>query len=159
MVTRSLIVRVVFAVAVLVVGQAALPVAWAQGLTDVVGKVGGAWLPCRLVSATANDITVNTAQGVQTFPRDQVTALLLGSGPYSPPPATHPATASVWLLSAGGAKLQVVKVVKTLTGLGLKESKDLVDAAPSCIKANVSYEEALAIKLQLVDVGAQVELR
>lgn len=65
----------------------------------------------------------------------------------------------VILTNAGGAKLQVVKVVKDLTGLGLKEAKDLVDGAPKAIKEGVSKEEAESIKAQLVDAGAEVEVK
>ena len=65
----------------------------------------------------------------------------------------------VILKSAGQAKLAVVKAVKELTGLGLKESKDLVDAAPSEIKKDVSKDEAEALKKQLEEAGAEVELK
>ncbi len=65
----------------------------------------------------------------------------------------------VILVSAGQAKLQVVKAVKDLTGLGLKESKDLVDGAPKAIKEGVSKEEAEAIKAQLEEAGATVEVK
>lgn len=65
----------------------------------------------------------------------------------------------VILKSAGGAKLQVVKLVKELTGLGLKEAKDLVDAAPKAVKEGVSKEEAESLKAQLEEAGAEVELK
>lgn len=65
----------------------------------------------------------------------------------------------VILTSAGQAKLQVVKVVKDLTGLGLKEAKDLVDAAPKAVKEGVSKEEAESIKSQLEEAGADVEVK
>ena len=65
----------------------------------------------------------------------------------------------VILKSAGAAKLAVVKAVKELTGLGLKESKDLVDAAPSELKKGVSKDEADALKKQLEEAGAEVELK
>ncbi|MGQ9845973.1 MAG: 50S ribosomal protein L7/L12 [Bacteroidales bacterium] len=65
----------------------------------------------------------------------------------------------VILKSAGGAKLQVVKLVKELTNLGLKEAKDLVDAAPKAIKEGISKEEAEAIKAKLEEAGAEVELK
>ena len=64
------------------------------------------------------------------------------------------------ILTSGGAnKLQVVKVVKDLTGLGLKEAKDLVDGAPKPIKEGVSKEEAESIKTQLTEAGAEVEVK
>ncbi len=65
---------------------------------------------------------------------------------------------NVILKSGGGAKLQVVKVVKDLTGLGLKEAKDIVDGAPKPVKEGVSKEEAEQIKAQLEEAGAEVEL-
>jgi large subunit ribosomal protein L7/L12 len=63
------------------------------------------------------------------------------------------------LKSAGASKLAVVKVVKELTGLGLKEAKDAVDAAPAPIKEGVSKDEAEALKKQLEEAGAEVELK
>jgi len=66
---------------------------------------------------------------------------------------------NVMLTAAGGQKLAVVKVVKALTGLGLKEAKDLVDGAPNAIKEGVSKEEAEQIKTQLEEAGASVELK
>jgi large subunit ribosomal protein L7/L12 len=65
----------------------------------------------------------------------------------------------VILKNAGGQKLQIVKLVKDITGLGLKEAKAVVDAAPGPVKEGVSKEEAEAIKNQLVDAGAEVELK
>ena len=63
------------------------------------------------------------------------------------------------LTSAGGAKLQIVKLVKELTGLGLKEAKAVVDSAPAPVKEGVSKEEAESIKTQLEEAGAEVELK
>ena len=65
----------------------------------------------------------------------------------------------VILNSAGAAKLKVVKEVKTLLGVGLKEAKELVDAAPGPVKSGVSKEEAESIKTALEGVGAEVELK
>lgn len=66
---------------------------------------------------------------------------------------------TVVLTAAGQAKLGVVKLVKELTGLGLKEAKELVDAAPKAVKEKVSKEEAESIKSQLVEAGAEVEVK
>lgn len=66
---------------------------------------------------------------------------------------------TVLLKSAGASKLNVVKAVKTLTGLGLKEAKELVDSAPKEIKENVSKDEADALKTALEEAGAEVELK
>jgi large subunit ribosomal protein L7/L12 len=65
----------------------------------------------------------------------------------------------VILKAAGGQKLQIVKLVKDITGLGLKEAKAVVDSAPAPVKEGVSKEEAEAIKGQLVEAGAEVELK
>jgi large subunit ribosomal protein L7/L12 len=65
----------------------------------------------------------------------------------------------VILKEAGGAKLQVVKLVKDLTGLGLKEAKDLVDGAPKELKTGVTKEEAESLKKQLEEAGAVVEVK
>lgn len=66
---------------------------------------------------------------------------------------------TVILKSAGAGKLNVVKEVKTILNLGLKEAKDLVDAAPATVKEGVSKEEAAAIQKALVDAGAEVEIK
>ena len=63
------------------------------------------------------------------------------------------------LKAAGGSKLQVVKAVKELTGLGLKEAKEIVDSAPKAVKEGVSKEEAEGVKKALEDAGAEVELK
>jgi large subunit ribosomal protein L7/L12 len=65
----------------------------------------------------------------------------------------------VILKSPGGAKLAVVKLVKDLTGLGLKEAKELVDSAPKAVKEGVAKDEAEALKKQLEEAGAEVELK
>ena len=65
----------------------------------------------------------------------------------------------VILKSAGAQKLAVVKLVKELTSLGLKEAKELVDAAPKAIKEGVSKDEANALKAQLEEAGAEVEIK
>jgi large subunit ribosomal protein L7/L12 len=65
----------------------------------------------------------------------------------------------VVLTAAGGQKIQVIKVVRAVTGLGLKEAKDLVDGAPNPVKEGVNEEEANALKSQLEEAGATVELK
>ncbi len=65
----------------------------------------------------------------------------------------------VILKAAGGSKLAIVKLVKEMTGIGLKEAKELVDKAPTPIKEKVSKEEAEALKSQLIEAGAEVELK
>ncbi|WEK20085.1 MAG: 50S ribosomal protein L7/L12 [Candidatus Pedobacter colombiensis] len=75
------------------------------------------------------------------------------------PAAEEKSTFDVILKEAGGQKLAVVKLVKDLTGLGLKEAKDLVDGAPKELKAGVSKDEAAALKTQLEEAGAVVEIK
>lgn len=65
----------------------------------------------------------------------------------------------VILKAPGGAKLNIVKLVKEMTGLGLKEAKDLVDGAPKPVKEGVTKEEANSIKQQLEEAGAEVEVK
>ena len=65
----------------------------------------------------------------------------------------------VILTAPGGAKLAVVKLVKELTGLGLKEAKEVVDSAPKAVKEGVTKDEAEALKKQLEEAGAEVELK
>ena len=73
--------------------------------------------------------------------------------------AEEQSTFDVVLNEAGGQKIQVIKVVRAVTGLGLKEAKDLVDGAPNPVKEGVAKEEADTIKGQLEEAGATVELK
>lgn len=73
--------------------------------------------------------------------------------------AAEKSTFDVVLKAPGGAKLAIVKLVKEITGLGLKEAKDLVDGAPKAVKEGVSKEEANSIKQQLEEAGAEVEVK
>ncbi len=75
------------------------------------------------------------------------------------PAAEEKTSFDVILKSAGAQKLAVVKLVKDLASLGLKEAKDLVDAAPKAVKEGVSKEEANALKTQLEGAGAEVEIK
>lgn len=88
-------------------------------------------------------------------------AVVAGGGAAGAAGAAAPAksTFDVILKNGGQAKLQVVKVVKELTGLGLKESKDLVDGAPKPVKEGVSKEEAETLKAKLTEAGAEVEVK
>jgi large subunit ribosomal protein L7/L12 len=83
-----------------------------------------------------------------------------GAGAGAAAPAVEEKTTfDVILKSPGGAKLAVVKLVKDLTGLGLKEAKDLVDGAPKPVKEGVAKDEADALKKQLEEAGAEVEIK
>ena len=87
-------------------------------------------------------------------------AVAVAAGPAAAETAAEEKTSfDVILKSAGSAKLAVVKAVKELTGLGLKEAKDLVDGAPSELKKGVTKDEADALKKQLEEAGAEIELK
>ncbi|VBB45142.1 50S ribosomal subunit protein L7/L12 [uncultured Paludibacter sp.] len=89
-------------------------------------------------------------------------AVAVAAGPAAgaaAPAAEEKSSFDVVLKSAGANKLAIVKLVKELTGLGLKEAKDLVDAAPSVIKEGVSKDEAEGLKKSLTEGGAEVELK
>lgn len=73
--------------------------------------------------------------------------------------AAEKTTFDVVLKAAGAAKLGVVKLVKEITGLGLKEAKDLVDGAPKPVKEGITKEEAESIKAQLTEAGAEIEIK
>ena len=74
-------------------------------------------------------------------------------------PAEEKSSFDVVITSTGDKKIQVIKVVRAVTGLGLKEAKDLVDGAPGTVKEGVNQEEADSIKAQLEEAGAGVELK
>jgi large subunit ribosomal protein L7/L12 len=82
-----------------------------------------------------------------------------GAGADAGAAAEEKTSFDVILKSAGAAKLAVVKLVKELTGLGLKEAKDLVDGAPKALKEGVTKDEADALKKQLEEAGAEVEVK
>jgi large subunit ribosomal protein L7/L12 len=83
-----------------------------------------------------------------------------GPGAGAEAPAEEEKTSfDVILKAAGGAKLAVVKLVKELTGLGLKEAKDLVDSAPKALKEGVTKDEAEGLKKSLEEAGAEVEIK
>ncbi|MDR3653317.1 MAG: 50S ribosomal protein L7/L12 [Paludibacter sp.] len=87
-------------------------------------------------------------------------AVAVAAGPAAVAEVAEEKTAfDVVLKAAGANKLAIVKLVKELTGLGLKEAKDLVDAAPSVVKEGATKDEAEALKKQLVEGGAEVELK
>ena len=85
--------------------------------------------------------------------------MVAGGGGAGAAAAAEKTAFDVILVDAGAAKLGVVKVVKDLTGLGLKEAKDLVDGAPKPVKQGITKEEAEALKKQLEEAGAKVEVK
>jgi large subunit ribosomal protein L7/L12 len=82
-----------------------------------------------------------------------------GGGGAAAPAAEEQTEFDVVLKEAGGKKIQVIKVVRELTGLGLKEAKDMVDGAPQTVKAGVSKDEAAAVKAKLEAEGAVAEIK
>ena len=81
------------------------------------------------------------------------------AGPAQEAEAVEQTAFDVIITAAGQSKLAVVKLVKELTGLSLKESKEIVDAAPKAVKEGVSKDEAEALKSQLMEAGAEVEVK
>jgi large subunit ribosomal protein L7/L12 len=110
------------------------------------------------------NLTVKEVQELSTILKDEygiepaAAAVVVAAGGGADAAAAK-TSFDVILVDAGAAKLGVVKVVKDLTGLGLKESKDLVDGAPKPVKEGVSKEEAEALKKQLEEAGAKVEVK
>jgi large subunit ribosomal protein L7/L12 len=86
-------------------------------------------------------------------------AAAAGGGGGAAPAAEEQTEFTVTLKEAGAKKIQVIKVVREITGLGLKEAKDLVDGAPQAVKAGVSKDEANTIKTKLEEQGAAVEVK
>jgi large subunit ribosomal protein L7/L12 len=117
----------------------------------------------QLVNLTVKEVNelaeiLKTEYGIE--PAAAAVAVAAGPAAGAEAPVAEEKTAfDVILKSAGAAKLAVVKAVKELTGLGLKEAKDLVDGAPSELKKGVTKDEADALKKQLEEAGAEVELK
>jgi large subunit ribosomal protein L7/L12 len=89
-----------------------------------------------------------------------VVAAVPGAAPAAAQPAAEEKTEfDVILVNPGAQKLNVIKIVRQITGLGLKEAKDLVDSAPKPIKEGISKEEAEKIKKELEEAGAQVQIK
>ncbi|MGB9848175.1 MAG: 50S ribosomal protein L7/L12 [Minisyncoccia bacterium] len=106
----------------------------------------------QLVKALEEKFGVSAAPAMMAMP-------MAGGAQGGQAGAEEKTTVDVILKDAGQAKVQVIKVVKDITGLGLKEAKDLVDAAPKAIKQGLKPEEAEQIKKQLEEAGAIVEIK
>jgi large subunit ribosomal protein L7/L12 len=116
----------------------------------------------QLVNLTVKEVNELAKILKDEYGIEPAAAAVVAAGPAAggdAPVAAEKTTFDVILKAAGGAKLQIVKLVKDITSLGLKEAKELVDAAPKPVKEGVSKEEAESIKAQLVEAGAEVELK
>lgn len=115
----------------------------------------------QLVNLTVKEVSeladiLKTEYGIEPA----AAAVAVAAGPAAGAAAAEEKSSfDVVLKAAGANKLAVVKAVKELTGLGLKEAKDIVDAAPSDLKKGVSKDEAEALKKQLEEAGAEIELK
>jgi large subunit ribosomal protein L7/L12 len=111
------------------------------------------------------NLTVKEVQELSTILKDEygiepaAAAVVVAGGAGGGDAAAAKTSFDVILLEAGAGKLGVVKVVKDLTGLGLKEAKDLVDGAPKAVKEGIAKEEAESIKKALEEAGAKVEVK
>lgn len=120
------------------------------------------------IAETLVNLTVKEVNELATILKDEygiepaaaAAVMVAGGGAGDAGAAAEEKTEFDVILKAGGAnKLAVVKIVKELTGNGLKESKDLVDGAPSTLKEGVSKDEANALKAALEEAGAEVEIK
>lgn len=113
------------------------------------------------------NLTVKEVNELATILKDEygiepaaaAVAVAAGGGAEGGAAAAEQTEFDVILKSAGSAKLAVVKLVKELTGLGLKEAKEVVDSAPKAVKEGIAKDEAEALKKQLEEAGAEVELK
>jgi len=112
------------------------------------------------------NLTVKDVQELATILKDEyniepaaAAAVMAGPAAGGGEEAEEKTEFDVILKAAGGSKLAVVKLVKELTGLGLKEAKDMVDSAPTAIKEGVSKDEAEGLRTSLEEAGAEVEVK
>ncbi|TNE73762.1 50S ribosomal protein L7/L12 [bacterium] len=116
----------------------------------------------KLVNLTikeANELAKILEEEYGIKPAAAAVAVAAGPAAEAAPAAEEQTEFTVILKSAGANKIGVIKEVRALTGLGLKEAKDLVDGAPGTLKESVSKEEAEAIKAKLTEAGAEIELK
>jgi large subunit ribosomal protein L7/L12 len=116
----------------------------------------------QLVSLTVKEVNelatiLKDEYGIE--PAAAAPVMMSGGGAAAADAPEEKTTFDVILKAAGGQKLAVVKLVKDLTGLGLKEAKELVDGAPKALKEGVAKDEAESLKKQLEEAGAEVEVK
>ena len=117
----------------------------------------------QLVELTVKEVTELASYLKETYGIEPAAAAVVAAGPAAGAAggaaAAEKTNFDVVLKAPGANKLQIVKLVKELTGLGLKEAKDMVDGAPKTIKEGLPKDEAENLKKQLVEAGAEVELK
>jgi len=118
------------------------------------------------IAETLVNLTVKEVNELANFLKEEygiepaAAAVAVAAAPSGPAPVVEEQTEfDVFLKAVGEKKLEVVKVVKNLTGLGLKEAKDLVDGAPGMIKEKVSKDEAETLKAKIEEAGATIEIK
>ena len=128
---------------------------YAPEIQDIVTKIKGMSIlqVNDLVKAIEEEFGVTAAMPMMAGP------MMMGGGAAAAPVAEEKTEFDVVLSSAGDKKIQVIKVVRELTGLGLKEAKDLVDGAPKAVKEKVSKADADKMKAALEESGAVVEIK
>ncbi len=116
-----------------------------------------------ILEAIGNMSVIELAELIDAFKtKFNVTVVAASAAPAggaAAPAAEEQTEFSVTLKDAGAKKIQVIKVVREITGLGLKEAKDMVDGAPQVVKAGASKDEAAAIKAKLEEQGATAEVK
>jgi large subunit ribosomal protein L7/L12 len=117
-----------------------------------------------IIEAIGNKSVFELAELIETFKTKfnvTIAAAPVGAAPAAAaaPAAEEQTEFAVVLKAAGGKKIQVIKVVREITGLGLKEAKDLVDGAPQAVKSGVNKDEANQLKAKLEEQGAEVEIK
>jgi large subunit ribosomal protein L7/L12 len=115
----------------------------------------------QLVELTVKEVNELASYLKETYGIEPAAAAVVAAGPAAGggAAAEEKTNFDVVLKAPGANKLQIVKLVKDLTGLGLKEAKDMVDGAPKTIKEGLPKDEAENLKKQLVEAGAEVELK
>src|SRR3982074_3820295 len=122
-------------------------------------KVGGALESWSIMEIAQFGKSRQDRWGVSAAPVAVAAAGGGGGGGAAPAEAEEKTEFTVILKEAGASKINVIKTVRELTGLGLKEAKDLVDGAPKPVKENIGKDEAAAVKKKLEDAGATVEMK
>lgn len=115
----------------------------------------------QLVELTVKEVSELASYLKETHGIEPAAAAVVAAGPVAggEAAAAEKTNFDVVLKAPGANKLQIVKLVKELTGLGLKEAKEVVDAAPKTIKEGLPKDEAESLKKQLIEAGAEVELK